>query len=153
MNIGCMVFKKKIQLPLHNILSLPSLFFFLPSSRTLFTLLTAFSPYSSARCLAFFTDLPRNFFNWVLVRNTNKPLIYFKLDDVVKEGNTLSFSKRQPKTTSPYVLCFSFPPSVSVIGVWVFSSSSDCAASFLQSQKYISVVSKLYQVLVLDDKA
>lgn len=39
-----------------------------PSSRTLFTLLTAFSPYSSARCLAFFTDLPRNFLNWVLIK-------------------------------------------------------------------------------------
>lgn len=38
----------------------------LPSSRTLFTLLTARSPYSSARCFARFTDLPRNFFSWVL---------------------------------------------------------------------------------------
>lgn len=41
----------------------------LPSSRTLFTLFTAFSPYSSARCLAFLTDFPRNFLNCVLVGN------------------------------------------------------------------------------------
>ncbi len=36
------------------------------SSRTLLTLFTAFSPYSSAKCFALFTDLPRNFFSCVL---------------------------------------------------------------------------------------
>lgn len=31
-----------------------------------------------------------------------------------------------------YVFCFSFPPSVSASGGWDLSSSSDCAASFLE---------------------
>lgn len=34
-----------------------------------------------------------------------------------------------------YVLCFSFPPSVSVRAGWDLSSSSDCAASFLPRKK------------------
>lgn len=108
----------------------------LPSSRTLFTLLTAFSPYSSARCLAFFTDLPRNFFNWVLVGNKQQQISYIYGRSCAQgEGNQFpSTHYRRPLIL--YVFCFSFPPSVSVRGAWGFSSSSDCAASFLWGEIY-----------------
>lgn len=108
---------------------------FLPSSRTLFTLLTAFSPYSSARCLAFFTDLPRNFFNWVLVGNKRQQIIIFYIWSYVEKWKESLFQQRATQeVTNPYVFCFSFPPSVSASGAWGLSSSSDCAASFLRGK-------------------
>lgn len=107
----------------------------LPSSRTLFTLLTAFSPYSSARCLAFFTDLPRNFLNWVLIRDKGQKkveILYF-----IKRQKLAENQFQLQEVTNPYVFCFSFPPSVSARGAWDLSSSSDCAASFLRGTNKI----------------
>lgn len=102
----------------------------LPSSRTLFTLLTAFSPYSSARCLAFFTDLPRNFLNWVLIEKPTQwvSLTCFSLESTKDERQATVSAKA-------HVFCFSFPPSVSARGGWDLSSSSDCAASFLKKDR------------------
>lgn len=103
------------------------------SSRTLLTLFTAFSPYSSARCFALFTDFPRNFFSCVLRGG--------KMDKSIAQGPLLTFTdafiwlKLWLVIKDTYVLCLSFPPSVSVRAGWDFSSSSDWAASFLPKKR------------------
>lgn len=120
--------RPRLKISLHSFGSI------LPSSRTLFTLLTAFSPYSSARCLAFFTDLPRNFLNWVLSENQTTQwlsLLYFGIKPTEDEKQATVF-------VEAHVFCFSFPPSVSARGGWDLSSSSDCAASLLKREKNIS---------------
>ncbi len=85
------------------------------SSRTLLTLFTAFSPYSSAKCFALFTDLPRNFFSCVLSEYRRQVVLQdvcflfghncttiqrFKVCNVFKEINAFVFyTNKHPSLT------------------------------------------------------
>lgn len=63
--------------------------------------------------------------------NNKQQIIYIFQEDLVLRARESIPINRPQEAINPYVLCFSFPPSVSVSGAWGFSSSSDCAASFL----------------------